>query len=102
MPPADRNPATTEIENLRLEIDKLNLLLLSLIQRRFHLSRKIGELKTAGPGHQDVQRESMMMADLRQAWQLSGENLDESEWRAIEKIFRQIIELSLQQQIKNA
>ncbi len=102
MPPADRNPVTTEIENLRLEMDKLNLLLLSLIQKRFHLSRMIGGLKATGPGHQDVQRESMMIADLRQAWQGSGENISECEWRAIEKIFRQIIELSRQQQAKHA
>lgn len=79
-----------EIENLRRQIDKVNLQILELLAERGTLVQKIGETKTRlGLDLYDARREAEMLADLIEA--NPGPYPDD----AIRMIFKEIFRASL-------
>jgi chorismate mutase len=64
--PADDIPAEDEIQDLRVEIDRLDAEILRLVQRRTHVSQRIGRARMAAGGPRIVyNREMAVLARFR-------------------------------------
>ena len=65
--PADDIPAEDEIQDLRVEIDRLDAEILRLVQRRTHVSQRIGRARMAAGGPRIVyNREMAVLARFRE------------------------------------